>query len=187
MNRALQVVASTTDESELLARARAGDAEAVEQLVRRYLKDVYAVTHRMLGDRDQAEDAAQDAMLNALRGLHRFRGEASFRTWVIRIAMNTARTVARRKTRRREVALEVARDNAIDAPDAATLAVRGAEAQRAAEMLQKLPDKQRMAVSLRINEGLSYQEIGAVLDCSEGAARVNYHLGVKRLRELCNE
>jgi RNA polymerase sigma-70 factor (ECF subfamily) len=58
------------------------------------------------------------------------------------------------------------------------------EAARVAAMLEKLPEKQRMAVNLRVNQGLSYQEIGAVLDCTEGAARVNYHLGVKRLREL---
>jgi RNA polymerase sigma-70 factor, ECF subfamily len=186
VNPALVVVDSTkdTDESALLARARAGDADAVNLLVRTYLKDVFAVTFRVLGDRDQAEDAAQDAMVNALRGLQRFRGEASFRTWIIRIAMNTARSVARRKTRRREVSLEVARDNPIETPDAATMAAQHSDAERAAKMLQKLPEKQRMAVSLRINEGLSYQEIGAALDCSEGAARVNYHLGVKRLREL---
>ena len=57
-------------------------------------------------------------------------------------------------------------------------------ATRASALLERLPEKQRMAVSLRINQGLSYQEIGVVLDCTEGAARVNYHLGIKRLREL---
>jgi RNA polymerase sigma-70 factor (ECF subfamily) len=59
-----------------------------------------------------------------------------------------------------------------------------AEAGRVAALLEHLPPKQRMAVILRVNRGLSYAEVGDLLDCSEGAARVNYHLGVKRLREL---
>lgn len=67
--------------------------------------------------------------------------------------------------------------------DGATAATIRDEASRVTALLQRLPTKQRMAVSLRVNQGLSYQEIGAVLECSEGAARVNYHLGIKRLRE----
>ena len=74
-----------------------------------------------------------------------------------------------------------------EAVDPATLAVRSAEAERAGRLLERLPPKQRMAVTLRIQQGLSYAEIGAVIDCTEGAARVNYHLGVKRLRELVDD
>ena len=173
-----------TDDSDLLARAKEGDAEALDLLVRKYLKDVYSVTSRLLGDYDMAQDAAQDAMMNAIRALHRFRGESSFRTWLLRIAVNSARSVGRRKTRRREVSIEVVVETPIDAPDAASLAARHDEASRANRVLAQLPEKQRMAVTLRTQQGLSYQEIGQLLDCTEGAARVNYHLGVKRLREL---
>jgi RNA polymerase sigma-70 factor (ECF subfamily) len=180
----LEDTARDTDETALLARARAGDADAVAALISKYVKDVFAVTARLLDDRDLAQDAAQDALVNALKGLKRFRGEASFRTWLLRIAVNAARTVGRKRTRRREVSLEVVSESAVDLPDAATLASQNADVARAAALLAKLPEKQRMAVSLRIQQGLSYQEIGALLDCSEGAARVNYHLGVKRLREL---
>ena len=183
---ALQLVDDTppSDETVLLARARAGDADAVDALVRKYLKDVYSVTMRVLGDHDMAQDAAQDAMVNALQALQRFRGESSFRTWLMRIALNAARTVGRKKGRRKEVTLEIVADTPGDAPDPAYLTSRNEEAGRAAQALAMLPEKQRLTVSLRINQGLSYQEIGAALDCTEGAARVNYHLGVKRLREL---
>ena len=172
------------DDSAVLARARAGEADAVEILVRRHLRDVYAVTWRVLRDRELAEDAAQDAMLNALRNLSRFRGDASFRTWLIRIAVNAAHSVGRRRSRRHEVALEAVAESASDQTDAAGLAVRNDEVARASALLDTLPEKQRLTVSLRIQQGLSYQEIGAALDCTEGAARVNYHLGIKRLREL---
>lgn len=183
---ALQLVEAPKglDDSGLLARARAGEPDAVDQLVRKYLKDVHAVAFRLLGDADLAQDAAQDAMVSALRSLDRFRGDASFRTWIIRITVNAARTIGRRRTRRREVALDVVTDQPLDEMDASSAVVMHDEAARAMEMLKQLPEKQRMAISLRIHQGLSYQEIASVLDCSEGAARVNYHFGVKRLREL---
>jgi RNA polymerase sigma-70 factor (ECF subfamily) len=172
------------DEATLIDRARAGDAGALEALVRLHMDDVYALTLRILGDRDLAADATQNAMINAVRGIGRFRGDASFRTWILRIAANAAKSLGRRRTRRQEVALTAAETMAGDDPDPATRAMNRAEAERVAGLLTELPPKQRMAVQLRVNQGLSYVEIGEILDCSEGAARVNYHLGIKRLREL---
>ena len=68
-------------------------------------------------------------------------------------------------------------------PDAGSDVATRAEADRVGRLVDKLPPKQRMAVTLRIQQGLSYDEIGRIMKCSEGAARVNYHLGIKRLRE----
>jgi RNA polymerase sigma-70 factor, ECF subfamily len=172
------------EEAALLERARAGEPEAREMLVRRYLDDVYRLTARILGDRDLAQDATQDAFVNALGALHRFRGDASFRTWLLRIAVNAARSVGRRQGRRREVSLVLADHEPSSGPDPAVRAENATEVERVEKMLATLPTKQRMAVALRVQQGLSYAEIAAALDCSEGAARVNYHLGVKRLREL---
>lgn len=172
------------DDASLVARARSGEEAAINALVRRYLGDVYAVASRVLHDPELAQDAAQDALINAVRALHRFRGEASFRTWLLRIAVNAARTIARKQVRRREVSLEAIQETPSDAMDVASVVARNDEASRATRVLAQLPEKQRLAVTLRITQGLSYHEIGMVLDCTEGAARVNYHLGVKRLREL---
>jgi len=172
------------EEAALLERARAGEPEARELLVRRYLDDVYRLTARILGDPDLAQDATQDAFINALGALHRFRGDASFRTWLLRIAVNAARSVGRRQGRRKEVNLVLADNEPSLGPDPAMRAEHSTEVERVERMLARLPTKQRMAVALRVQQGLSYAEIAAALDCSEGAARVNYHLGVKRLREL---
>jgi RNA polymerase sigma-70 factor, ECF subfamily len=172
------------DDASLVALARGGDDAAIDSLVRRYLGDVYAVTSRVLHDPELAQDAAQDALINAVRALHRFRGEASFRTWLLRIAVNAARTIARKQIRRREVSIEEIQETPSNATDVASVVAMNDEASRAQRVLAHLPEKQRMAVTLRITQGLSYHEIGLVLDCTEGAARVNYHLGVKRLREL---
>jgi RNA polymerase sigma-70 factor (ECF subfamily) len=171
-------------EASLLERARSGDDEAREHLVRRYLPDVYRAAARVLGDRDLAEDATQDAFVNALNGLSRFRGEASFRTWLLRIAINAARSVGRRNGRRHEVSLVLADNEASGMPDPARVAINATEVERVEEVLGRLPTKQRLAVALRAQQGLSYAEIAGALKCSEGAARVNYHLGIKRLREL---
>jgi len=174
---------SAPQDDALIARAAAGDEQAREQLVGLYLHDVYEATARVLSDRELAEDAAQDAFVNALNNLHRFRGEASFRTWLLRIAVNAALSVARRQGRRREVQLDAAGEVA-DGTDVERGTIDRSEAERVRGMLERLPPKQRMAVTLRVHQGLSYAEVAAVMNCTEGAARVNYHLGVKRLREL---
>lgn len=178
------VTAPTAEDEALLDQARAGDAEARDRLARRYLPDVYRTALRILGDRDLAQDAAQDAMVNALGALSRFRGEASFRTWLLRITINAARTVGRRMGRRREVTLTLADREPSRQPDPARHAEQVSDAERLNRALTDLPPKQRLAVALRVQQGLSYAEIAGALKCSEGAARVNYHLGVKRLREL---
>lgn len=172
------------EEHGLVARAKNGEAAALDSLVSRHHAAVYEVTYRILGDADAAADAAQDAFVRALGALDGFRGEASFRTWLLRIAANVAWSAGRRTTRRREVALEAAPEPASDWGDPEREAVVRLEADRVTAALAELPEKQRLAVSLRIHQGLSHREIGEVIGSSEGSARVNYHLGIKRLREL---
>ncbi len=168
----------------LVARARQGDAAALDALVSRHLSAVFQVARRITLDPEAAEDAAQEAWILALRGLSGFRGDASFRTWLLRIAANAAKSALRRSGRRRERGLDPAESLPDGAADPATTAVMAAEVRRATVALDALPEKQRLAVSLRIYQGLTHREIGAVLGCSEVAARVNYHHGMRRLREL---
>ena len=97
---------------------------------------------------------------------------------------NEARGALRRQGRRRETALEDAGPVESEEMSPANAAIVAQEAGRAREMLEQLPEKQRMSVSLRIEEGLSFREIGEVIGSSEGAARVNYFHGIRRLREL---
>ena len=175
---------SQDDDAALIVRARAGDPAARNDLIARHLPEVYALTLRVLGDRDQAEDAAQEALINAVNGLARFRGDASFRTWLLRIAINAARQIGRRSSRRREVSLVLASDEQAPERDPAAQTVMHSEAQRAQRLLLELPPRQREIVALRAAHELSYREIAALVGGTEGAARVNYHLGIKRLREL---
>lgn len=177
------VVATNVEEGALLERARRGDAAALDALIGRYHADVYRVAFRILGDPDAAQDAAQDSFMKALGGLAGFREESSFRTWLLRIAANTARSAGRRTTARREVPLDPAVERR-GGPSPAREAVLRTEAERVDAALAALPEKQRLAVSLRLHQELTHREIAEVLDSTEGAVRVNYHLGIKRLREL---
>lgn len=171
-------------DAELVKRARTGDDVALGLLLRRHHAGAYRLAVSYMQDRDAAEDVVQDAFVKALRGLDRFRGDASFRTWVLRITANEAKGALRKTGRRRESPIEVAREVATADLDPAAATALNAEAERARAMLDMLPEKQRLSVSLRTEDGLSFREIGEITGSSEGAARVNYFHGIRRLREL---
>ena len=177
-------MATRVDEQALIARAQAGEEAALAALVREHHDAVYEVAYRVLGNSHAAEDAAQEAFMKALAALDTFRGEAAFRTWLLRIAVNVARSAGRTTTRRSEVSLTDAPVQASPGPSPERDAVLRTEAERVMVALEELPEKQRLAVTLRIHQGLSHREVGEAIGSSEGAARVNYHLGIKRLREL---
>jgi RNA polymerase sigma-70 factor (ECF subfamily) len=171
-------------EEELVERARAGDLEAMNELVSRFHGNVYRVAFGILRDEDGASDAAQEAFLKAFRGLRGFRGESSFKTWLLTIAANEARGILRKRGRRHEISLDSVGPVRSGEPSAEVSVERSEDAARVRELLLQLPEKQRQAVTLRIYEDLSFREIGGIIDSSEGAARVNYHHGIRRLREL---
>lgn len=170
-------------DEELVQRAREGDPGAMNELVTRHHGSAFRVALGILGDEDQAADVAQDAFLKAFRGLRGFRGDASFKTWLLTITANEAKGVARKRTRRREISLETAAPVASPGPSPEEALQASQEKERVMAILQELPEKQRQAVTLRIFEGMSFREVGVVIGSSEGAARVNYHHGIRRLRE----
>ena len=172
------------DDPELVARARSGDERSLGSLVDRHHGSVYRTALAIVRDEELAADVAQDAFLKAFRGLDGFRGDAAFRTWLLTIAANEARTQLRRATRRRETPLDEAGPLLAGQPNPGETAVLRLEAARVRATLGRLPEKQRMAVTLRLEDGLSFREVGEVIGSSEGAARVNYFHGVRRLREM---
>ena len=147
----------------------------------------FRVALGILGSEAYAQDAAQEGMLRALKGLAGFRGDAAFRTWLLSIVANEARSMLRRSARRREAPLDDELAGESPAGGVAEGVVLRAEADRARILLARLPEKQRLAVQLRVDEGLSFREVGEVIGSSEGAARVNYHHGIRRLREWMEE
>ncbi len=173
-----------SSDAELVDRGRSGDEAALSALVNRHHGSAYRVAMSLLHEDDAAQDVVQDAFLKAFRALGTFRGDASFRTWLLTITANEARGALRKRGRRRETALDDVGPLPSDSIDPAEKAMIASESERARKMLEILPEKQRLSVSLRIDEGLSFREIGEVIESSEGAARVNYFHGIRRLREL---
>lgn len=171
-------------DAELVRRARNGDEQAQGLLVRRHQDGVFRLALSYLKQRDPAEDVVQEVFVKAFRALDRFRGDAAFRTWLFRIAVNESKSALRRSGRRSETALDDAGDLPSHRLDPAERAVLQDEAARARAALDALPEKQRLSVSLRTEEGLSFREIGEITGSSEGAARVNYFHGIRRLREM---
>jgi len=167
----------------LVDRARAGDMEARDELVSRHHATVFRVALGILRDEDAAADATQEAFLKAFRGLEGFRGDASFKTWLLTITANEARMALRKAARRSEIGLEAAPPIPSRGPSAQDRMELVEDTARVRKLLARLPLKQRQAVELRIFEGMSFREIGVIIESSEGAARVNYHHGIKRLRE----
>ena len=177
-------IGAELSDAELVGLARAGDDGAMSALVQRHHGAAYRVAVSLTRDGDSAQDVVQDAFLKAFRGLGRFRGDASFKTWLMTITANEARGVLRKSKRWRETPIDDAAPIAAEGMDPSEATVLTQESERARAMLDRLPEKQRLSISLRIDEGLTFREIGDVIGSSEGAARVNYFHGIRRLREL---
>lgn len=178
---------SPAEDGELVVRARDGDAAALELLITRHQGVLFRFLVSILGDEDAAADAAQDTLVRAMGNLNGFRGDSAFRSWLLAIARNEARGMLRRSGRRKETPLEQVpglRDGQLG-PE--SLAVQAAEVGRVKAQLARLPEKQRLSVTLRIFDGLSFKEVADATGSTEGAARVNYHHGIRRLREWLDE
>lgn len=146
-------VLSGMDDDELIDRCRQGDSRAFGELVSRYRTRTWAVCLQITGNRDDAEDALQDALTAAWQNLDRFRGAARFSTWLHRIAANAALATVRR---RREVVVDEIDLGEHSAP---TVADRVVDVDAVRRALAELPDEYRAAIVLREYADLSYAEI----------------------------
>lgn len=158
-------------ERELVQRARAGDDEAFSLLLRPHVDGLLALARRAARDVHWAEDLVQETLIRAVRGLEGWRGESSFRTWLFRILVRLSTEPRRWRRIERATPLEVDVPDALGPlpPDAAI--ARELE-DRLAEAMERLPARQRAALHLRAAEGLDYERIAEVLECSAGAARM---------------
>jgi RNA polymerase sigma-70 factor, ECF subfamily len=158
-------------DADLVSRAQAGRLDAFEELVRRHRLGAYRVALRMLGDESDAEDATQDAFVQAWRKLAGFRADAAFSTWMHRIVTNRCLNMLR--ARRRTEPLAEDQEAPASRPD------RIAEGRWQIEDLKRaigrLTPEQRAPLVLRELEGLSYEEIAETLELSIPAVKSRLH------------
>jgi RNA polymerase sigma-70 factor (ECF subfamily) len=160
-----------------VAKAAAGDHDAFRLIVERYQTMVYSVAYNVLGAHVDAEDAAQEALLRCYRSLPQYRGEASFSTWLFRLALTTSLDYQRRERRRPE---PVERPDLAD--EAAIEPGEGVDAGTLVDALAGLPDDYRGPTVLRDIYGLPYQEIAELTGRPLGTVKVMVHRGRASLR-----
>ncbi len=169
-------------DNELIRRSQMGDLRAFNVLVERYQKETLKVAVRMIGSLPDAEDVCQNSWLAAWKSIHSFRG-GSFRAWVLRIVANACRDIFRRKKQLPEIlGTDSLLQNIADSNTDAILSLEMVETIQKA--LIRLPHKQRLAVTLREFNGLSYEEIAMVMKCSLGTVRSRLNRGRINLRNL---
>ena len=171
-----------TDEAELVARTQAGERAAFGVLVERYAPQARRVAHAVLGDPDEADDAAQDGFLSALVKLGQYDPRRPFGPWLMRIVANAATDRRRRRQVRRVEPLDAGLVGGGPRPD--TEAVRSELGERLRAALAELPARRRTAVVLFDVEGYSHAEIAGMLGIPEGTVRSEVFHARRRLRAL---
>jgi RNA polymerase sigma-70 factor (ECF subfamily) len=183
------------DDHELVDRVMRGEQGAYSVLVERYQGRIFAVAYGVLHHREDAREVTQDAFIKAYRNLPGFRSDASFYTWMYRIAVNLAIDLKRRAHRTRETTFEDIKLS----PDEVYVTgprILGTPAEqleekqlsgKIREAIDQLPDEQRTAIILREVHGLSYKEIADTMGCAEGTVMSRLFYARKKLQEMLRE
>jgi len=187
------------EEKELVRRAQNEDPWAIEQLVLRYQKKVYQIAYQMLdGDEQEAQDRTQDAFLKAFRKIKQFKGEASFYTWLYRIAVNTCLDARRRRRRWKEIffpwRLEKRKDETAPAsleeyPDKNTHSnplstVRKRQLDNdVKQAMNTLSERQRSIFQLKIFNEMSIPEISQMMNLAEGTVKTHLFRATRVIRK----
>ena len=192
-------VATPLSDQELVDRLRAGDETAFAELVRRYHRLMLRVARGYVRTDAVAEEVVQEAWLAVVRGIERFEGRSSFKTWLLRIVANRAMTSGAKEARSVPVEPSVSADHFVPegepgagawstAPEPWPEDQLLADETRAVidHAIEELPPLQRAVVSMRDIEGLSSEEVQEMLDISAGNQRVLLHRGRQKVREALN-
>ena len=172
-----------------------GDANAFEDIVREYERNVYNIALRMCGSREDALDISQESFLKAYHSLHSFRGDSRFSVWLYRIVSNTCLDFLRERKRRAEVPLERGdeeeereetqiRDESLS-PE--SLFERKLTREAVQRGLESLPEDQRKILLLREIQGFSYEEIGRILSLESGTVKSRIFRARRKLCEFLAE
>jgi len=162
-------------ERELVAACQRGEREGFRVLFERHKDKVYSIAFRYSGDESIAMDIAQDTFLKLFSSIRTFRGDSSFESWLYRLVVNSCLDQKRRARRFMPLIDELL--DVIQAPGAGAMeeVLRAELGSRVRSVVAALPAEQRIVIVLRYTQGLSYDEIAAVLGCSVGtvASRLN--------------
>jgi len=172
-------------ESELVRRAQAGSSVAYADLVRLHQRSAFRAAWLITGSSHDAEEALQEGLFKAYRALHRFRAGEPFRPWLLRIVVNEAYTLTRRRWRRsllQSRAQQAARDECAPSPEDRIAAAHASAG--LARALEALPERDRQIISCRYLLELSEEETAIALRCRRGTVKSRLSRALDRLRAL---
>jgi len=176
----------------IAGRVLAGDTEAFAVLVERYYERCARYAVRVIGNREDAEEAVQDTLLRAFRSLHRYEERGQFASWLFRILANQCRSTVARVARRERKFPDLYADDALPVDvgpngDGETLALHDSSGERLDTALAQLPPDQREALALRFGESLSYEDMSAITGAGVSALKMRVSRATARLRVLLME
>jgi RNA polymerase sigma-70 factor, ECF subfamily len=174
-----RVPAALSDDAQLIAACRRGEARAMEMLYHQFKRRVFGMAHRIVGAND-AEEVAQEVFVRVFRGLANFRGDSALSTWIYRLTVNAALSHLARRSRRHEVSEE----NIPEQPAAPEPERDPGLAARIEAAMNQLPAGYRAILVLHDVEGLSHEECAAILECRVGTCKSQLHKARARMREL---
>lgn len=173
---------ATSTDFELIDLTVAGDTAAFDVLVTRYRSSIYGLAYRMLRNHDDAADVAQDVFFKAYEALATFRKKSSFHTWLYRIATNSCINYLRKNSVQQYVECS---SYQFMRPSDTLDSIYKMELQEVVnEAIERLPEKQKATVMLRVCDGLSHREVSRILHCSVGTAKANYFHAIRNIRRF---
>jgi len=181
----MSIAAADPDPSDWIRRLRAGDDAAFEELFVRTREAVWATAYRVLRDADAADEATQRTFVRAWKAIDGFRGEATVKTWITRIAFNVARSMWRREPPAES--LDLAPEPVDAEPDGELRAMTEDARKRVRWAVSRLAPRQREVVTLKAFGGLTYDETAHAMGLTVGAVKAHFHQAVSNLRRRLNE
>ena len=175
--------------AELGRKSQFGDKAAFEQLVIRHQELVFSLAYKLTGNREMANDVAQEAFIRAWKAIEKFRGDSTFSTWIYRITVNTAWTLRKKAKKHNTLNIDDTYEPIVidEKKDPELVAINSDLSSVLINALDKIPIEQRIIVELKNIEGRSHKEIADYLDISVTAAKVRLHRAHQKLRQILEE
>ena len=175
--------------SELVKKSQLGDKSAFEELVKRHQDLVFSLSFKLTGNRELANDVAQESFIRAWKAIEKFRGDSTFGTWIYRITVNTAWTLRKKAKKHYSLNIEDTQEPVVidEKKDPELVAINSDLSVVLRKALNQIPLEQRIIVELKNIEGRSHKEIADYLDISVTAAKVRLHRAHQKLRNILEE
>jgi len=184
MKEKSEVLKEEIGDQQIIQMVLGGNKNAYSWLVRRHQKALMRLGLRFMKDVDAAQDVVQDAFIKAYERLATFEGRSSFKSWLFQICVNTAKNKLRE---RRESFVDISTLPLAVGAVAENKLVHGSLARSIQILVDKLPERQKVALILRIYEDLSFKEIAEIMDCPYDTAKANFRHALMKLKGALEE